>query len=212
MNPKVDTYLAEGCGRCSCYKTPQCKVHTWTDELSALRRIVLDCGLDEAFKWSQPCYTFENKNILLVTAFREYASIAFFKGALLKDTDKILVSPGDNSQATRQIRFANRKDIVESESIIKAYIYEAIEVEKAGLKINFKRDQKTIPVELQTKLDEDHAFKKAFEALTPGRQRGYILYFDQPKQSGTRMARIEKYIAKILNGEGLTDKYKPGKK
>ena len=206
MNPKIDKYLADGCGRCALYRTPQCKVHSWTEELIHLRKIVLDCGLHEDFKWSQPCYTFKNLNILIVTAFKEYAALAFFKGALLKDPDKILISSGENSQAARQVRFTNAKDIIEMEPILKAYIYEAIEVEKAGLKVEFKKDLAPLPEELQSKFNELPALKTAFEALTPGRQRGYILHFSQPKQSKTRETRIEKCMQKIFNGKGLNDR------
>ena len=212
MNPNVDTYLIDGCGRCSYYQTPQCKVHTWTEELKQLRRIVLSCGLKEEFKWSQPCYTFQNKNILIVTAFKEYTALAFFKGVLLKDVNKILVAPGKSSQSSRQIRFTNVNEIEEMEPLIKAYIFEAIEVEKADMKVRFKRNPEPIPYELQQKLDGNRVFKTAFEALTPGRQRGYILYFSIPKQSKTRTARIEKCVQKILDGEGLNDKYKSVKK
>lgn len=207
MDPKVDKFLNDGCGRCKFYMTPQCKVHTWTNELVQLRRIVLDCGLNEEFKWSQPCYTFKNKNILLVTAMKEYAAIAFFKGALLKDTEGILIAPGANSQTTRQIRFTNVKDILKLETVLKAYIFEAIETEKAGLKVNFKKTSEyTIPEELQNKFKELPELKTAFEALTPGRQRGYILYFSQPKQPKTRETRIEKYIPMILIGKGFNDR------
>lgn len=212
MNHKVDTYLIDGCGRCSYYKTPQCKVHTWTQELKQLRRIVLECGLTEELKWSQPCYTYKDKNILMMTAFKEYAALVFFKGALMQDEKSILVEPGKSSQSVRQVRFTDVKDIIKMEPTLKAYIYEAIEVEKTGLKVNFKENPEPIPDELQQKLDENPELKAAFEALKPGRQRGYILYFSQPNQSKTRTARIEKYIPKILNGEGLNDKYKTMKK
>ena len=207
MNPKVDAYIEDGCGRCSFYKTPDCKVNTWRKELVKLRTIVLDCGLTEELKWKQPCYTFQNNNILIVSAFKEYCFISFFKGSLLKDTDEILSSPGENSQAVRQIRFTNIKEVAEMETTIKAYIYEAIEVEKAGLKVNFKKTRDyTIPKELQNKLDESPDFKAAFEALTPGRQRGYIIYFSQPKQSQTRKSRIEKSIPQIFAGKGIHDR------
>ncbi|MFM1875036.1 MAG: hypothetical protein RL266_773 [Bacteroidota bacterium] len=212
QDPQVDTYLIDGCGRCSYYQTPHCKVHSWTDELKQLRQIVLDCGLTEEFKWSQPCYTYQNKNILIVTAFKEYASLAFFKGTLLQDEKGILVAPGKNSQAGRQIRFTSVEDIIGMEPTLKAYIYEALEVEKGGLKANFKKNPEPIPDELQQRLDEFPDFKTAFEALTPGRQRGYIIHFSQPKQSKTRTERIEKCIPKIMNGEGLHDTYKAAKK
>ena len=207
MNPQVDTYLLEGCGRCAHYQTPQCKVHFWPEELKALRRIVLDCGLHEEYKWSQPCYTFQRQNVLIVTAFKDYACIAFFKGALLKDTDGILITPGKSSQAARQLRFTRVKDIVEIEPVIKAYIYQAIEVEKAGLKVPFKKNPEPIPEELHQLFEQNPSFQAAFEALTPGRQRGYILHFSQPKQAKTRVARIEKCMPKIFNGAGLNDHY-----
>jgi uncharacterized protein YdeI (YjbR/CyaY-like superfamily) len=205
-NPSVDTYFVDGCGRCSLYRTPQCKVHTWTEELQLLRGLVLECGLKEELKWSQPCYTLDNKNILLVTAFKEYATIAFFKGALLKDPEKILVAPGENSQAVRQLRFNRVEDIIKMELVITAYINEAIKLEQEGSKLSFKKNPEPIPEELQSKLDHDPTFKAAFEALTPGRQRGYIIHFSQPKQSKTREARIEKSIPKILNGIGFNDR------
>lgn len=207
MNPKVDAYLEDGCGRCPMYKTPECKVNTWRNELVKLRSIVLDCGLTEELKWKQPCYTFQNTNILLVSAFKDYAFIGFFKGSLLKDTDNILSSPGENSQSMRQIRINSVEEIVEMEATIRAYIYEAIEVEKAGLKVNLKKvTDYPVPEELQNKLDESSALKAAFEALTPGRRRGYLLYFAQPKQAKTRESRIEKSIPQIMAGKGLHDR------
>ncbi len=212
MNPKVDTYLIDGCGRCPLYQTPQCKVHTWQAELKGLRKLVLECGLHEEYKWSQPCYTYQRSNVLLVSAFKEYAFISFFKGSLLKDPYEILVKPGKSSQASRLIRITSALQIDEMESIIKAYIHKAIELEKKGLKVQFEKNLEPIPEELQKKLDEDPDFRKAFEALTPGRQRGYILHFSQPKQSKTRVARIEKCMSKILKGEGLNDSYKSMKK
>lgn len=206
MNHNVDLYLEEGCGRCSLYRTPHCKVHNWSEELKQLRRIVLECGLDEAFKWSQPCYLFQKKNILLVTAFKEYAALAFFKGALLSDPGGILVAPGTNSQSVRQIRFTGISDVIEMESTLKAYIYEAVEVEKLGLKVNFKKGPDPIPEELLNKFNELPELKSSFEALTPGRQRGYILYFSQAKQSRTRESRIEKNMEKIFKGKGINDR------
>jgi uncharacterized protein YdeI (YjbR/CyaY-like superfamily) len=206
MNHQVDLYLEEGCGRCSFYKTPNCKVHRWPEELKQLRRIVLETGLQEEFKWSQPCYTYKNKNILLVSAFKEYAAVAFFKGSLLKDPYHILVAPGNNSQAARQARFTNVEDILEKEPVLKATIDEAIDLEKAGLKVDFKKKPEPIPGELQQKFNEIPELKAAFEALTPGRQRGYILYFTQPKQSTTRMSRIDKNLEKIFSGKGINDR------
>jgi uncharacterized protein YdeI (YjbR/CyaY-like superfamily) len=206
MNPKVDVYFTAGCGRCPLVNTPQCKVHNWDAELEKLRMIILDCGLTEELKWGVPCYTFHKNNILLIGAFNEYCALSFFKGALLKDATGILKKPGENTQAARLIRFTDVREIARMESILKAYIYEAIEVEKAGLKVNFKKTTGfIIPEEFQNKLDEIPALKTAFEALTPGRQRAYILYFSQPKQSKTRESRVEKCLQQILNGKGLND-------
>jgi uncharacterized protein YdeI (YjbR/CyaY-like superfamily) len=206
MNPKVDAYFTAGCGRCPLVNTPECKVHNWEKELEMLRTIVLDCGLTEELKWSHPVYTFQGNNIILIGAFKENCVISFFKGALLTDTDKILCKPGKNTQAGRVIRFTNVREIVKMESIIKAYIYEAIEIEKAGLKVEFKTiEEHKIPEEFQTKLEEISALKTAFNALTSGRQRGYLLHFSQPKQSKTREARIERCMPQILIGKGLND-------
>lgn len=203
----VDAYLLAGCGRCPLGNTPQCKVHTWEKELAALRRLVLDTGLTEEIKWSVPCYTFQGSNILLVTAFKEYCALSFFKGALLQDTDGLLDKPGEHTQSARLIRFTDVRQIVELEPVLKAYVYEAVEVEKAGLKADFK--EKTaleFPEELLKRLDEDPVLKAAFEALTPGRQRGYSLHFSAPKQAETRAARVEKCIPKILQGKGFHDR------
>jgi len=192
MNPKVDVYLS--------------KAKKWQEELEKLRMIILDCQLTEELKWGVPCYTFQKRNIVLIHVFKEYCALLFFKGALLNDANGILIKPGENTQAARQIRFTNVREIVEMETILKAYIYEAIEVEKAGLKVNFKKiTEFPIPEELQNKLDEIPALKTAFAALTPGRQRAYILYFSAPKQSKTRESRVEKYMKQILNGKGLDD-------
>ncbi len=203
MNPKVDLYLADGCGRCALYATPQCKVIPWQKELAALRAIVLDCGLTEELKWGVPCYTFQDGNIAIVSAFKAYCSISFFKGVLLQDVHGILVQQGEHSQAARLIKFTNIQQILAQESILKTYIYEAIEVEKAGLKVEFKKNPEPIPEEFQRIMDENPALKTAFEALTPGRQRGYILHFSQPKQAKSREARIEKCVARIMEGKGL---------
>ena len=192
MNPKVDGYLR--------------KAKKWQEELEKLRMIILDCQLTEELKWGKPCYTFQKSNIVLIQVFKEYCALLFFKGALLNDANGILIKPGKNTQAGRQIRFTNVREIVEMETILKAYIYEAIEVEKAGLKVNFKKTTEfIIPVEFQNRLDEIPALKTAFDALTPGRQRAYILYFSAPKQSKTRESRVEKSMQQILNGKGLND-------
>ncbi len=207
MNKTVDKYFLEGCGRCSLGGTPDCKIHNWIPELEYLRSIVLDCGLIEECKWGVPCYTFQNKNILIISAFKDFCSINFFKGSLLSDTNGMLEKPGKNSQAARLIKFTNVEKIREIEADIKTYIFQAIEVEKAGLKVIFKKNPEPIPAELEEKFEEDPILKTAFEALTPGRQRGYIIFFSQPKQSKTRVARIEKSVGKILNGEGMHDNY-----
>ena len=168
--------------------------------------IVLDCGLTEELKWGVPCYTFQKTNIVLIHGFKEYCALLFFKGALLNDPKGILIQQTENVQSARQIRFTSVREIVKMKSILKAYIFEAIEVEKAGLKVNFKKTEEfTIPEEFQKKLDKIPALKTAFKALTPGRQRAYIFYFSAPKQSKTRESRVEKYMQQILNGKGLDD-------
>ena len=192
MNPKVDGYISQS--------------EKWQEELEKLRRIVLDCQLTEELKWGVPCYTFQKNNIVLMHIFKEYCALLFFKGALLKDAKGILIQQTKETQAARQIRFTDVREIIEMEPILKAYIYEAIEVEKAGLKVDFKKNTEfTIPEEFQNKLDENAALKTAFDALTPGRQRAYILYFSAPKQSKTRESRVEKYMQQILIGKGLND-------
>ena len=192
MNPKVDFFFN--------------KAKQWQEEYEKLRTIVLDCGLTEEVKWGVPCYTFQNSNIVLIHGFKEYCALLFHKGALLKDPDGILIQQTENVQSARQIRFTSVQEIVEMEPIVKAYIFEAIEVEKAGLKVNFKKTTEfTMPEEFINKLEEVPGLQDAFDALTPGRQRGYILYFSAPKQSKTRESRIEKYMQQILDGKGLDD-------
>ena len=208
MNPKVDVYFTDGCGRCPLFATPNCKVHNWTAELAKLREIVLDCGLTEELKWNHPVYTWQKSNIILLGAFNENCVISFFKGALLKNASRILSKPGENTQAARVGRFTDVREIFELESILKEYIFEAVEIEKAGLKVNLKKTSEyEMPTEFQNKLNENPTLKNAFESLTPGRQRAYILHFSQPKQSKTRAERVEKCLPKILIGKGLTDDY-----
>ncbi|MGG4498948.1 YdeI/OmpD-associated family protein [Brevibacillus reuszeri] len=191
-NPKVDEFLS--------------KAKKWKEEFEKLRDIVLDCELTEDFKWMHPCYTFENKNIVLIHGFKEYCALLFHKGALLKDEHGILIQQTENVQAGRQIRFTNVQEIIEMEAILKAYIQEAIEVEKSGVEVSYKKHEEyTIPEEFQIILDDNPSLKTAFEALTPGRQRAYILHFSQPKQSKTRAARVEKCMQQILEGKGLND-------
>jgi uncharacterized protein YdeI (YjbR/CyaY-like superfamily) len=192
MNPKVDFFFE--------------KESKWQKEYQQMRAIALDCGLDEDLKWGQPCYTRNDKNIVLIHGFKEYCAYLFFKGALLKDDEHILVQQTEHVQSPRQVRFTNVKEIVKLQKTLKAYIYEAIEVEKAGLKVNPKNTSDyEVAEEFQKKLNEDKTLKTAFKALTPGRQRGYLFYFSQPKQSKTREARIEKCIPAILAGKGLND-------
>jgi len=192
MNPKVDVFLS--------------KAKQWQEEFEKLRMIILDCQLTEELKWGKPCYTFQKSNIVIIQGFKEYCALLFVKGALLNDAKGILITQTENTQAARQIRFTNVREIVEMETILKAYVHEAIEVERAGLKVSFKETTEfKIPEEFQQKLDEIPALKTAFEALTPGRQRAYILYFSAPKQSKTRESRVEKYTQQILNGKGLND-------
>ncbi|TFH42271.1 MAG: hypothetical protein E4G94_06545, partial [ANME-2 cluster archaeon] len=182
------------------------KAKKWQEEFEKLRMIILDCQLIEELKWGKPCYTFQNSNIVLIHGFKEYCALLFIKGALLHDANSILIQQTENVQAGRQIRFTNVREIVEMEPILKAYIHEAIEVEKAGLKVNFKKNTELIfPEEFLNKLDENPALKAAFDALTPGRQRAYNFYFSEPKQSKTRESRIEKCMQQILNGKGLND-------
>ncbi|MES2431727.1 MAG: DUF1801 domain-containing protein [Bacteroidota bacterium] len=192
MNPKVDFYFA--------------KEGQWQSAFEKLRTIILDCGLEEELKWGNPCYTFGKSNIVLIHGFKEYCALLFFKGALLNDANSILIQQTENVQAARQIRFTDVKEIVKLQKTLKAYIYEAIEVEKAGLKVELKKTKEyDIPEEFQKVLKKNAALKKAFNALTPGRQRGYLLHFSQPKQSQTRESRIEKCVPDILNGKGLND-------
>ena len=191
-NPKVDAYLS--------------RTKRWREEFEKLRSIVLDCGLTEELKWGCPCYTFQQRNIVLIHGFKEYCALLFFKGALLKDASGILIQQTKNVQAARQIRFTNVREIVKLKPILKAYIKEATEVEKAGLKVNYKKTSEfNIPEEFQNTLDEMPALKTAFNALTPGRQRAYIFFFSQPKQSKTRESRVKNSIQQILNGKGLDD-------
>jgi uncharacterized protein YdeI (YjbR/CyaY-like superfamily) len=192
MNPKVDFFFN--------------KAKKWQNEFKKLRTIILDCQLTEELKWGVPCYTFQKSNIVLIHGFKEYCAILFVKGALLKDDKGVLIQQTENVQAARQIRFTDVSEIVEMEPILKAYIQEAIQVEIAGLKVNLKKPSEfTMPDELISKLEEVPGLQDAFDALTPGRQRAYILYFSQPKQSKTREARIEKCTPQILKGKGLND-------
>lgn len=192
MNPRADWYFSEA--------------KQWKEESEKLRTIILDCGLTEELRWGKPCYTFQKSNVVLIHGFKEYCALLFFKGALLKDPKGILVRQTENVQAARQIRFASVREIARLETALKAYIKEAIEVEKAGLKVNYKKTAEfKMPQEFQNRLKESPALKTAFDRLTPGRQRGYLLYFSAAKQSKTRELRIKKWTQQILNGKGLND-------
>ncbi len=192
LNPKVDRYLE--------------KSDKWQEELEKLRAIILDCGLTEEFKWGCPCYRFQETNIVLIHVFKEYCALLFFKGALLNDAKHILVQQTENVQAARQVRFTTLREIVKLEPVLKNYIHEAIEVEQAGLKVSFKKTAEfKMPEEFKKKLAKSPKLKTAFEALTPGRQRAYLLYFSSAKQSKTRESRVERYTPQILKGKGLDD-------
>jgi len=192
MNSKADFYFN--------------KAQKWQEEIKKLRTIALDCHLTEELKWGCPCYTFQNSNIVLIHVFKEYCAFLFFKGVLLKDPNGILIQQTENVQVARQVRFTSLQQIVKLAPVLTAYIYEAVEVEEAGLKVQLKKTAEyIIPDEFQKKLDENATLKKAFEALTPGRQRAYIFYFSAPKQSKTRDSRVEKYMQQILDGKGIDD-------
>lgn len=192
MNPAIDTYMEE--------------LTQWREEMKYMRKIVLECNLLEEQKWGQPCYCLGTKNILLIHGFKDYCALLFMKGSLLSDTHKLLIQQTENVQAGRQIRFNCLQEIIELEPVLKAYIFEAIEVEKAGVKVPMKKHEDFIvPEELTAKFAELPELKEAFYALTPGRQRAYILHFSGSKNSATRIARIDKYIPRILNGKGITD-------
>ncbi|HEY6246206.1 MAG TPA: YdeI family protein [Pyrinomonadaceae bacterium] len=191
-NPKVDWFFN--------------KAKQWQREYEELRKICLDCGLTEELKWGCPCYTFEKRNVVLIHGFKEYCALLFFKGALLKDDKGILIQQTKNVQAARQIRFTSLREVVKLRPVLKAYIKEAVAAESAGLKVNFKKTGEfAIPPEFKSRLDENPGLKTSFKALTPGRQRAYILYFSQPKQSKTRESRVEKCVPEILVGKGLND-------
>lgn len=206
MTKSIDVFFTSGCGRCAHFDTPQCKVHTWRDSLLLLRDIVLSVGLEEQVKWGFPCYTLENKNVVMLGALKEFCNIAFFKGALLTDSHGLLIKAGENSQSAMQIRFTQIQQIAEAESAIRDYLKQAIEVEKSGTKVAFtQKDELVFPQELLDAFADHPDLEKAFYALTPGRQRGYILFFTGAKQSATRVSRIQKATPDILKGKGMHD-------
>lgn len=192
--------------RCSLGNTPACKVHQWEQPLRLLRKILLDCGLTEHAKWGVPTYSFNNKNMMLISAFKSFCVISFFNGSALSDTKKLLVKPGEHSQAGRWMKFTTAQQVVDIIPTIKAYIFESIELEKSGIKMKVNSKLPDVPKELQMCFDKDPNFHKSFLSLTPGRQRGYLIFFSQPKQSKTRTARIEKYMEKIIAGIGFHDR------
>jgi len=191
MNSKVDEHINQS--------------KQWKDEMNALRTIILDCQLAEDFKWGKPCYSFQGKNIVIIQGFKDYFALLFFKGGLMKDPQQLLVKMGENTQAGRQMRFENVQDILDKKPIIRDYIFEAVEIEERGEKVEIKKEATTIPEEFQVKLNENPELKSAFESLTPGRQRAYLFHFSAPKQSKTRESRIEKSIPNILDGKGMND-------
>jgi uncharacterized protein YdeI (YjbR/CyaY-like superfamily) len=206
MNPQVNTILAEGCGRCKLVGTPQCRIIIRNSEMKELRKIALETGLDEEVKWGFPAYTFKKKNIFMLGSFKEYSTVLFFKGALLSNPDNILVQPTENTNSGRQLRFTNAKDILKAKKSILAYIFEAIELEKSGAKVEAKKTSEyPMPDELKLKFKELPELNAAFKKLTPGRQRGYLLHFSQAKQSATRLSRIDKNLEAIFNGKGLNE-------
>lgn len=190
-NPKVDDYLG--------------KIKNWQKETEQLRSIALSCKLTEELKWGKPCYTSQNGNIAIIQGFKDFCALLFFKGALLQDPEGILQKVGPNSQSGRQIRFTSAREIADMAPIVKTYIRQAVEVEKSGLKVESRKSPEPVPAELQSRLNAMPALKRAFAALTPGRQRAYILFFSAPKQSKTRTSRVEKCVPRILEGKGLND-------
>lgn len=211
LNPLVDKYLVDGCMRCEYGGTPRCKVLTWVPQLEMLRQIVLETGLKEEIKWGVPVYTHNDRNIVTVNALKDSANLGFYKGVLLKDGDKILQQQG-NIQSARLIKFTKTEEIEKLQDVLRAYILEAIEIELSGQKVEMKKNPEPIPHELLDAFEDDPAFMNAFYALTPGRQRGYIIHFSQPKQSATRISRVEKYKNQIFNGIGFHDEYKAANK
>ena len=205
MITNVEQYFVDGCGRCSLFATPKCKVNLWIDQLLLLREIIKSTGLKEEAKWGAPCYTYEDKNILMLSALKNAAVVSFFKGALIEDPSGILVKPGANSQASRMLKFTDSGQIIALKDHLTHFIQQAIELEKSGKKVDFKKEPEILPEELVLKFQENPALEEAFFKLTPGRQRGYLLFFSQAKQSQTRVQRIEKYQNQILQGKGMQD-------
>ncbi|MCE2790572.1 MAG: DUF1801 domain-containing protein [Saprospiraceae bacterium] len=206
MTQSIDVFFTSGCGRCGHFDTPQCKVHNWRECLLFLRDIVLSVGLEEQVKWGFPCYTLDNKNVVMLGALKDYCNIAFFKGALLENSHGLLIKAGENSQSAMQIRFTHIDQIAHAEGAIRDYIKQAVAVEKSVIKVAFPQKEALVfPQELLTAFASHQELEKAFHALTPGRQRGYILFFTGAKQSATRVSRIQKVTQDILKGKGMHD-------
>lgn len=205
MNKNVDTYFTKGCGRCSLYDTPACKVLKWQAILKKIRELLVSTQLKEESKWGSPCYTLNGGNVVMIQSFKGYCALMFFKGSLLKNENGLLVKAGENSNSARQIRFTDPSELTKILPALKAYIKEAIHIENQGVKV--KKTQSTFELipELKEAFKKNPSLKKAFESLTPGRQRGYHIFFSQAKQSSTRVSRIEKYISKIMSGKGMMD-------
>lgn len=202
----VDDYLAEGCGRCDLYRTPGCKVHRWQDSLVALRAEVLAAGLEEHLKWGCPCYTVDGKNVLMVTAYKEFACVSFFAGALLRDDEGRLESPGPNSQAARLFKFRSAAEVEARRAQLRGFIEQAAALSRAGARVQFARTADPEPEELTALLDGDPGLRAAFDALTPGRQRSHVIYVSGAKQSASRQARADRCVPKILAGKGFLDR------
>lgn len=201
-----EVFLKDGCGRCAFWKTPQCKVHRWESELNALRALLLACGLDEAIKWSMPCYTWQGKNVVMLAAFKNYVALSFFEGHRLNDPKGILIRPGENSHSIRQLRFTDLPSVHKQKKDIMACLREAISISSNAEKPPASPRQETPrPIEFTEALEKSKRLKAAFDKLTPGRQRGYMLYFSSAKQSATRISRIQKCIPRILDGKGMDD-------
>ncbi len=204
-NTSVDSWLTDGCGRCEHYRTPQCKVHDWTELLVELREVLRESGLLETMKWGSPCYTLDGKNVVMLTALRDYCAISFFKGSLIDDPERRLEAPGPSSQAARLFKFTSLEQVRANRGLAAAYVARAIEIERSGQRVEFRSDE-PVPDELQVILDGDPAVAAAFEALTPGRKRSYVLHVSGAKQARTREARAERCIPKILAGRGFNER------
>ncbi|RME22308.1 MAG: hypothetical protein D6798_16115 [Deltaproteobacteria bacterium] len=202
----ADSYLQHGCGRCERFRTPQCKVHQWTEPLVALRALLLETELREEMKWGSPCYTLDGRNVVMLTAFQDFCCLAFFKGALLTDEDGLLDAPGANSRAVRQLRFTSAEQVHRRQGLVKRLLDEAIALERAGARVPVRESPEPVPVELEEVLDADPRLRAAFDALTPGRRRSFILYVSGAKQATTRTRRAQRCIPKILEGKGFHER------